>query len=65
MRARVLLAAAAAILLSGFRSPFQGLGPETGPPSDPESIGTAIHGWPLVETAWHGTTHRTDVLWLL
>ena len=65
MRARPLLAAAAAILLSGCRSPFQGLGPETGPPSDPESIGTAIHGWPFVETAWHGTTHRTDVLWPL
>ena len=61
----VVPAALLAILLAGCRSPVQGLGPETGPPSDPERIGTAIHGWPMLETAWHGTTHRTDVLWPL
>ncbi|HEU4395346.1 MAG TPA: hypothetical protein VFS92_07255 [Planctomycetota bacterium] len=65
MRPIPAAAIAAAVLLAGCRSPFRGLGPETGPPSDPERIGSAIHGWPFVETAWHGTTHRTDVLWPL
>jgi hypothetical protein len=58
-------AAAAAILLTGCSTPFTTLGPETGPPEDPQALGASIHGWPWVDHGWHGDAERTDVLWPL
>jgi hypothetical protein len=57
--------AAALLLLAGCTTPFSSMGPETGPPEDPQSLGSAIHGWPWLEHAWHGEAERTDVLWPL
>ncbi len=57
--------AAAAVLLAGCSTPFDSMGPETGPPEDPESLGAGIHGWPWLQHAWHGPAERTDVLWPL
>jgi hypothetical protein len=62
---RILPAALLAAAAAGCTSPFSTLGPETGPPEDPEAIGSGIRGWPFLETAWHGETRRTDVLWPL
>jgi len=65
MRYGPLAAAILALLLAGCSTPFSSMGPETGPPEDPQSLGSAIHGWPWLEHAWHGGAERTDVLWPL
>jgi hypothetical protein len=64
---RALLAAPplAALLLAGCVTPFNSMGPETGPPSDPEAVGAGVHAWPWLEHAYHGDAVRTDVAWPL
>jgi hypothetical protein len=47
------------VALTGCRSPF-GAASE-----DPEAgrVGRGVHGWPLYESAPHGSGWRTDILW--